>query len=267
MANPESYRGNTQNIGRELLKTPEKEWRTRFGVIVISGRPGSGTSSVAKDLAAKYGISEDNLTTVGNIMRRYNRELTGGEILGPMNENIRTRSIDEELDQITTDAINNASKEKPKIIEAQLGGYMAKKAIDTALDKNGELGAPVIKILFWARTEECIKRIQKRELAKNPEYHLTLKEIKRLTLDRQSSDLRKWREAHPELEGVNPLILDAKDENGEPIYDESIDTSDITQEQAVDRIHRKLVQFGLVEENLDVFMGYRPEDNLSTGGI
>ena len=57
-----------------------------------------------------------------------------------------------------------------------------------------------------------------------------------------------------------------KDENDEPIYDFEIDTSDITQEQAVDRIHRKLVQFGLVEENLDVFMGYKPEDNLPIGG-
>ena len=95
---------------------------------------------------------------------------------------------------------------------------------------------------------------------------MTLKEIKRLTLDRQNSDLRKWRDAHPELEGVYPLILDAKDENGEPIYDVSIDTSDITQEQAVDRVHRKLIQFGLVQEQRSIFMGYRPEENLPSEG-
>lgn len=266
MSHSEVFRGPSDQSTTETLKTPEKEWRTRFGVIVISGLPGSGTTSVAADLAAKYGIPGENLITIGNIMRNYNREITGREILGPMNEDLRTRSLDEELDQITTNAVDNANTTNPMIIEAQLGGYMAKKAVDKAFNKNGALGAPVIKILFYARLDERKKRIQKRELVKNPEYHLSLKEISRLTHERQNSDLKKWRDAHPELEGVIPLVLGAKDENGEPIYDYELDTSDITQIQVTDRIHRWLTQIGLVQEDRNVFMGYRPEDNVLTEG-
>lgn len=223
----------------EQAVVPERGYQTRFGALTISGPPGSGTSVASEGLAALYKIDKP-VFHAGEMMRENERARTGKEIIGG-----HARDVQEDvtLDEWIKDEILHSSIEGPVIVEAHLGGWVAKKTAD----EFSELLPPVFKVLLTASSQERARRIQQREAQKG--LIISVEEIKRLTRGRERKNKEAWRKAHPELKGIDPHSKENVDEKGEPIYDLIVDTTKLSIEQVVERINAALLEQGLVQKS------------------
>lgn len=238
----------------------EKQWDTDLGLIVISGKPGAGTSSAAKILASLYNAE---LYKAGDTVREMagNKERAGGFIE-------RDPEIDHAVDAQVRRMTMNAVKGRPAIAEAQIGGATALETIQ-GLETEGKYPvAPIIRILFWADKKERVRRL-KAASDENGENKKYLEILKRTT-NRERDDLAYWRNLYPNLIGEdNPLNKNAKDARGNPIYNvPAFDNTEWkTPERSAYEVHKLLTETGLVRPKIEmqpdqsIFLGYRPEDN------
>lgn len=224
--------------GHNPESSPSKEkWSISFSVITISGKPGCGNTVLAQNLAEKYGVK---LVTVGQLLR----DSVEVPNLPIIDYNKRPVKVDEELDELQAKTIKRAVFiiSNPTIIEAKLAGVIATEVLRTIPPEQQAL-SPVIRILVVADENIRAQRIQRRENEKHPDLEMTQEEIVDKTRNRWRRDLTRYKSLHDELIDVNdpwdPL-------NKNKFYDFVIDTSNLTPEETVEKVHEHLVVRGLV---------------------
>ena len=223
----------------DLLTSPEIKWKANFALLVISGKPGSGTSSLARGLKEKY---DTGLFTAGDIVRKLSDtpERAPGFIE-------RDRKIDEGVDNEIRQMVIRANKENPSIAEAQIGCLTALDA-QRNLEKSGVViyNSPIIRILL--RAEKDIRYERLLDAARKRGEDISLEQIEQRTSARELGDNNYWRELYPDLIGEDdPLEKEARDARGELIYDIEIDNSeDSGPEQTMNEMHIRLMRMGLV---------------------
>lgn len=224
----------------DVLRTPEREWEPRFSVLLISGKGSSGNTSSANNLARLYGIPPERVFHGGEIFRKYAKTDNG---LGYIP---RPRSLDESVDSEIIDLITTATIETPIIIEAKLAGALNRHLEQIAQEAGVELSEARFSVLKWAN------QTKRTEIARNKKntQRLSKQEIQRQSADRDARDYEQWVGTHPWLsEYTNILDKNARDNNGEPIYDLVVDASRNSGEEAdTIHIHETLRLRGLVTE-------------------
>lgn len=233
----------------------EKQWETDLGLLVISGKPGAGTSTAARILASLY---KAKLYKAGDTIRELSRAT----------DRTKTITRDPEVDNIVDGEVRkmtmNATKGQPAIAEAQIGAITAHEAIQGTHPK-----APILRMLFWATKEERVRRLK----ADSDEHgeNKTIQQIREETTEREHDDLAYWKNLYPTLIGKdNPLEKGALDAKGNEIYNTPVfDNTDWkTPERSAYEVHKFLSEMGMVRPQAEmqrdesIFLGYKPEDNL-----
>ncbi len=222
----------------DLLRSKEIEFRGKFGLVVVSSKPGGGSSSLARSQNQKYNTI---LFTAGDVVRA----LSGTQERAPGFIE-RDAQIDRGVDDRVRQMVIHANKNNPAIAEAQIGCL-------TALDAQREIesygifiDAPILRILLWARKDVRDRRLY--EAARNRGEHISLSRIRERTSARERGDLVYWKSLYPDLIGNDdPLEKGAKDARGEYIYDIEIDnTEDTSPESTFNEVHKRLMRIGLV---------------------
>ncbi len=212
----------------KALRFPESKegWEVNFGVLTISGKSGTGKTSIANRLAVILGIPEENVIKIGQAIRsETHQEDAVGFIKRPI-------STDEEVDAAQIDVITGSDISDPKVIEGRLSGYLAKK-------HRSEEKPPVPTFLLTADDEIRFERIKGR----SDTNEMPLEEIRGKDKNRADRDLGRWRQVHPELEGQDPY--DSK------FYDRTIDTDKLSVDEVVSEILKFLMEKGyVVSKNL-----------------
>lgn len=211
------------------LHKKERSWElTDCPVIIVSGPPGSGTTTASEVLAKKVGLRKNQIIKVGDKRRREYREQTGYEIFAGVD---RDPIVDKETDNTTAEIIRRATTSKPVIIEGQLAGWIAKQVQDYVRNLDGR---ELQMARFQLSADEMVRarRVYNRLKQEDPEKHkdLTLEEVLEGNRDRYNRDLVAWEAAHPALHGINPHSHDSMDRDRHPIYDLAIDTTFMPQE-------------------------------------
>lgn len=221
------------------LEEKEVDWQARFGLVVISGKPGAGTSSAARILAEKY---SSGLYKAGDTIR----ELGNNQERVPSGFIQRAREVDYAVDERVRRMVMDANIKHPQIAEAQIGSLTALET-QMAIERTGKMpNAPIVRILIWATKEERIKRLKKASDLKG--QNKTIEQIRYETTIRERDDIEHWKELYPTLIGeYNPLEKDAKDAMGNLIYNIEIDNSDLDgEEETAKVIHMNLARMGLI---------------------
>jgi cytidylate kinase len=176
-------------------------------IITLSGRPGSGKSSVAKALAKKLGYK---FYKAGEIRRKYASER--GLTLAELNKEAED---DPASDKLVDDYMRSMTKkEDDLVIDALLGFYFFPGSIKIFLDADVKVRA---------------KRILERENFE--ERPANLKEAIRLIENREAGDAARFEK----LYGVNHL-----DPNH---FDLTIDTTNNTVENTVEQTVNLIYRF------------------------
>lgn len=272
----------TERINRPTRESlPTKEILiTKFSVVTISGRSGTGKTVTAEGLAELYSIPEERNKKTGQLMREITE--SGQESQGFID---RAEYVDKKLDRMQRELIRNSTPENPLLLEGRLAGVIANEE----RRKNPEL--IIASLLFVAPSAIRMERILKRHLEDNPELQrlkieldnalksdatpelvasilhdiksreINLKTVKDQEKEREQKDLARWRKHHPQLEGIDPfdpsyVVLESKSkitgrtrERGErEFYDFIIHTGDLSVEATVRQINSLLIRKKLVEK-------------------
>lgn len=242
MTTPEAPRpGMDQAQLIDTPRTPEL-WRPNFGVVVISGKPGAGTSSLAKELAIECGIPND-LFKAGDAVR----ELAGNTKRAPGYID-RQQEIDQLVDERVASMVRGANLLKPAIAEAQIGAVTALQTQKEMESQNIYPSAPIVRILVWARAEERYKRLY--EAAKARGEDVSLHTIRENTMMRERGDIAHWKEMYTAIGQDNPLEKGARDADGKRIYNLEFDNSNYAFDQTFKEVMDTLISFKFVEPRM-----------------
>lgn len=248
----------------EWLAIKEQKWDTDLGLLVISGKPGAGTSSAAKLLSSLY---EASLYKAGDTIRELagHSERASGFIK-------RDPAIDHVVDQKIRNLTVSAVKGKPSIAEAQIGAATVLETIQGLETSKQYPKGPIFRILFWATKKERVRRLK--QASDDEGQNKLYDEIWKDTTDREKDDLSYWRNLYPNLIGSdNPLEKNALDAKGNPIYNTPVfdNTNWGSPERSAYEVHKYLSEMGIVRPktamvaDLPIFLGYKPEDNYQGG--
>lgn len=170
-------------------------------IITISGKAGSGKSTVAKELAKKLGLKH---YSVGDLMRKMAKE-KGITLLELGRRAEKDKSIDRELDERQ---IELGSNEKDFVIDGRLTAFFMPKAdLKVFLDCDDKV-----------RAERILKNERKDEKGKS------VNEIIKKINEREESERKRYREYY------NADYYD------KGLYDLVIDTTSLTVEEVIDNI-------------------------------
>ena len=171
-------------------------------VVTISGLPGSGTTTVAKLLEKKTGIT---YVYSGDIFRKMARKHNMSlEDFGRYCEN--HKEVDEELDRYQLEILEKGNV----ILEGRISGWIAhRNAIDS------------LKVVLEADLEIRVERIIKREKG-------DFKKRKHEIVEREKSEATRYKKYYD---------VDVSDTS---IYDLVIDSSDKTPEEIVEIIFKEI---------------------------
>jgi cytidylate kinase len=177
-------------------------------IITISGKAGSGKSTVAKTIAKKLNLKHYSM---GDLQRKYAKEMgLTIEELGELES--KDDKIDKEVDAYQTKL---AKQEDDFIIDGWLSFHFIKKSIKIFLDCNENIGAERI----FSDTKEN-KRDESERKVNDKE------EAKKILIERMQTNRKRW------LSYYNIDFLDMNN------YDLVVDTSKIKAEQVVEKILR-----------------------------
>lgn len=229
----------------EIIKAPEK-WNVHYGLLVISGPPGAGTTSLAKGLVELTGSS---LYTVGLTVR----EMAGEDERAPDFVD-RDPKVDALVDERVRQMVIHSDKTNPAIAEAQIGAITAldiqRSIMEQGLSQDDN---PVIRILLTARKDVRDDRVYKDSRRKGDINHITGKlytreEIRKRNTNRAKEDVEWWKGLYPNLIGDDhPHQLGARDAQGRKIYHLEFDNSDHTSPQeTLMEVLNSLRELGLI---------------------
>ena len=167
-------------------------------IITISGKPGSGKSTIAKLLAEKLNLKH---YSTGDFMRKIAKDRNISLIeLSEIAES--DLSVDQEIDNFS----KSLAKEDNFIIDTRLGYHFIPNSI---------------KIFLDADLDERAKRIQK---DKRPDEPHDFEEIKKEIQRREQSEIQRYREYY----NLNPL---------DPTnFDLLVDTTDLKPEEIIKKV-------------------------------
>lgn len=226
------------NIAR-LENTPPKE--TPFSLrsrVVISGNPGTGTSTLLDRLALIYSLSEDRKIQVSSLFRRKSIEETGQDILGFYQ---RPDVADKNLDDSQAELLANPDQSHTFILESRLGGFLVRNLRET-YQSEGKPPPSITTVLLTAEASTRYQRVFDRERQKRPQ--LTLDQLATETRQREEGDLDQWRKVHPALLDIDPLSVESSN-----IYDIHVDTTNLSLDQVVELVHTQLLSKGAVTQS------------------
>lgn len=199
--------------------------------ILISGPSRTGKTSAANILAERYGIPNKK---IGEEFRKRTGIDTSKFVDRP-------KELDEELDNVQSAMIREATPQRPFILEARLAAYLA--SIERAEDRK----LPVVSVLFWAPEQVRMERQLRKVLRDDPTSSATLAELRDGEREREARDLALWRKVHPELDDKNVFDPELTDDSGRPVYDLVIDTRIGMPDACADAVHDYLVEVDAFE--------------------
>ncbi|MDP2749547.1 MAG: cytidylate kinase family protein [Nanoarchaeota archaeon] len=174
-------------------------------IISVSGTPGSGKSTVARDVAKKLKLKYHSVGDIArDLAKKHKMSILEYDKLAETDEN-----IDKELDDVQIELGNN---EDNFVIDSRLGYYFIPHSI---------------KIFLKCSVKEGAKRIFNDNTSgrkSSEKENLSLATAEKSIKDRMESDKKRYQQYYG---------LDFTDEKD---YDLVIDTSSITPEKAADQI-------------------------------
>lgn len=196
--------------------------------VVLSGHPGTGTSTLIEKLGQLYNLKPEQIIKVGDLFRQASIDKTGHDITG-----FYQREITEDLsiDQMQKELLSEPNPEVIFILESRLGGLFTKRlrAEGSPRGEAGQTIFPTVTVLITTKEPVRYKRVFERDHTGTP------REIK----EREEKDLKQWMEAHPFLTS-NPL-------DNPDLYDFHIDNTNLDIDQTVEAINAKLIELGAVD--------------------
>lgn len=192
--------------------------------VVISGHPGTGTTTLVDELAKLYNLKPEQRINVGDLFRQNSKEKLGRDISGYYPRDL---SEDLSIDNMQKQLLSDPNPELVYILESRLGGFFVREIGQT----------PIITILITTDDEVRFKRVFERD---HPD--ISFEQYSRQIKQRQEEDLKQWQEAYPQMH-TNPL-----DPANASLYDIHVDNTNLDIEQTVKAVHSKLLELGAVEE-------------------
>lgn len=224
----------------EATRTPEI-WIPNFGLVVISGKPGAGTTSLAKRIAADCGIY-DNLYRAGDSMREF---LEIADRAPGFLE--RDQAVDKMVDDRVSNMVRSANIGRPAVAEAQIGTGTTTEVLKKMEAEGIEPAAPVIRVLLWATADVRHGRMYRAAHEKGETT--TWSEIRENTRQREREDLQHWRDMYSWIGKDNPLEIGARDANGNKINDIEIDNTHYSADQTYYDVMGSLRNMRMVTRN------------------
>lgn len=221
----------TQRFSPEIEKQPERRYEfVDTNAIIISGPPGSGTTSVAEALCRKLNLTEDSIIKIGE-----RRRLSDHELHGRQTEDVLPADKEIELttDAFTKHLLQTKTAENPVIIEAQLGGFIGKWTENEADRKKIHLPRN-LRVLIDADETFRAERVKQRWEARGGQKYSVEEWIER-NRARQKKDQISWKKTYRKLRGRNPHDRNVKD-GDENVYHAFYDSTGIHYEDIADHI-------------------------------
>lgn len=197
--------------------------------VVISGHPGTGTTTLVDKLAKLYNLAPEQRINVGDLFRQNSKEKLGRDISGYYQRDL---SEDLSIDNMQKGLLADPNPEVVYILESRLGGFFAQAVRGNAL--------PIVTVLLTTDAKVRFKRVFERDKEKYP--NLSFEQYSQQIKLRQEQDLKQWQEAYPQM-SANPL-----DPANAGLYDVHIDNTKLDIEQTVKAANSKLLELGAVEE-------------------
>ena len=202
--------------------------------VVISGHPGTGTTTLIDKLGTLYSLKPEQIIKVGDLFRQNSKEKTGHDITG-----FYKREITEDLsiDNMQKQLLLDPNPDVLFILESRLGGFFTK-----------EIGhsPTIITILLTTDEQVRLKRIFERDHPKMT-FDQYISQIKQ----RQDQDFQQWQEAYPDLRSWASSAYPQMDSNpldNHSLYDLHIDNTNLDIDQTVEAVNAKLMELGAVAE-------------------
>ena len=188
----------------------------KYRNITISGLPGAGSTTLAKNLALKLGWQ---YVSLGEEMREYaiKQGLMDKSKLIHHDATIYGEGFDRQVDRATREKLQSG---EGQIVEGWLAGFMAQGMKGT------------LKVLVICGEAERARRIAKRD-------KIDQVAAERLNLERKEKSLAKWQQMY-EREWQEWVGEDGIDFWREDLYDVVIDTHRWDQKQARDKVMKEL---------------------------
>lgn len=191
--------------------------------LVISGHPGTGTTTLIDKLATLYQLKPEQKIKIGDLFRQASKDKTGQDITG-----FYKRAVTEDLliDNMQKELLSDSNPKLVYILESRLGGFFTTG-----------IGHPpnIVTILITTDDAVRLKRIFARD-----KQNLTFDQYSQKVKERQEQDLKQWQMAYPQMTS-NPL-----DNPG--LYDFRIDNTNLDIDQTVEAINSELLKIGVVEQ-------------------
>lgn len=196
--------------------------------VVISGHPGTGTTTLVEALVKLYNLAPEQRINVGDLFRQNSQEKLGRDISGYYQRDL---SEDLSIDNMQKNLLSDPNPQVLFILESRLGGFFAQEIRGNTF--------PIVTVLLTTDDQVRFKRVFERDKEKYP--NLSFEQYSQQIKQRQEKDLKQWQEAYPQMQ-TNPL-----DPANTSLYDIHIDNTNLDIEQTVKAVNSKLLELGAVE--------------------
>ncbi|MBI2018085.1 AAA family ATPase [Candidatus Daviesbacteria bacterium] len=197
--------------------------------VVISGHPGTGTTTLVDKLALLYNLKPEQKIKVGDLFRENSKEKTGHDITSYYQREI---TEDLSIDNMQKELLSDPNPKVVYILESRLGGFFAQEIRDNT--------PPIVTVLMTTDDQVRFKRVFDRDRQKNP--HISFDKYCAETKLRQEKDLKQWQEAYPRMH-TDPL-----DPANAALYDIHVDNTNLDIEQTVQAVNSRLLESGAAEK-------------------
>lgn len=220
----------TQGIPNIEDVSPKETVFTLVSPVVISGNPGTGTSTIVDRLAFLYHLQNDKKINVGNLFRSSSLQQTGEDIIGFYE---RPKEEDSTIDDLQKALLINPNNEV-FILESRLGGFLVSK-LREAYSTQGIVLPRTTTVLLTAEDNVRYQRVFSRNQQKDPilSYERAVDD----TRQREKGDLLQWRRVHPDLANIDPLSITSAE-----MYDIHVDTTTLGPNEIVQNLHTRLLE-------------------------
>ena len=192
--------------------------------VVISGHPGTGTTTLIDKLAKLYNLKAEQVIKVGSLFRQNSKEKTGQDITGYYQREI---TEDLSIDDMQKKLLSDPNPDVLFILESRLGGFFTT-----------EIGHPANIVTLLLNTDE---QVRLRRVFERDHPDISFEEYCQKTRQRQDQDLKQWQLAYPQMDN-NPL-------DDPKLYDIQVDNSNLDINQTTEEVNKKLLEIEAVEES------------------